>query len=80
MYKYLHYWTVCLLISLLLLSLRWKLFYTGTALPPHQPSTMFAEMWVEESDGEGKEAAGLLSSEADSLPHSNFHPKPLAVS
>ena len=57
-----------------------EIVYTGTALPPHQPSTMFAEMWVEESDGEGKDAASLLPPEAGALPHSNSHPKPLAVS
>lgn len=79
MYKYLPYWTVCLIICLLLFLIRLKLFLTGTALPPHQPSRVFAEMWVEESDGEGKDSASH-SSEAGTLPHSNSHPKPLAVS
>lgn len=52
---------------------------TGTALSPHRPSTVFADMWVEESDGEGKDCTSH-SSEAGTLPHSNSYPKPLAVS
>ena len=48
-------------------------------MPSHQPSTLFAEMWVEESDGEGKDPPSH-SSEAGALPQSSSHPKPLAVS
>ena len=52
---------------------------TGTTLPSHQPLTVFAEMWVEESDEEEKDSP-IHSSETGALPQSNSHPKPLAVS